>query len=328
MNIVNLINNKSCGIVHIPPGIHTIDSPVNINCSVEVEAGATINVSAPISLCSAWSSWTSRCNRHQINKSGGFNLFTLMNSGARLSGFNTEEALSTAGYTILLSTACSLENLRISDILTRNSLGLLADDSNPGGIIVDLKLDDVMARLLRGRASYLTRALAYIFLEKCTADYVGTTGINIPAWSFYGVQGLHLNNVDVTGTAGNGPCTNQHGFWLQGCSAVVMGHTMADTVGGIGHAFIGCSHVESQDMKSSLNGFYGLTVQGGTTDLRMNKVYLSGRNGLPCNNTQDLMWTDGTNSNLYGADLSTERCSTINSGFSSTEIAWSHMFSR
>ena len=327
-DLVDTINSQVGGVVRVAYGIHCIDRPVVANCSVIIEANTTINISAPIDMMGG-SSWSTEGARHQLNRTGAYHMFTVRGSGVRISGFETDESLATNGYAIMLDTAQSLEKIRIGDIRTHHSMGLIADNGNPAGVIVDMELDDVMARMLRGRASYLTRAFAYIYLRKCTADYIGNTAnANVPAWAFINVQGLHIDHVDVTGTAQTGGKSAQHGFWFQGCEAVVLGHTMADSVGGIGHAFVGCHYIESQDMKSSLVGGFGLTVQGGTTDLRMNKFYASGRNGLPANTTQAMLWTDGTNQNLYGADALTERCGVINSGYSASEISWARGYNR
>jgi hypothetical protein len=328
MDLVDRINCQIGGVVYVDYGQYIIDRPVNARCSVVVEGGADIVVGAPVSMLPG-SSWSSIGSRHNLIKQGGSNLFTVKGDGVRLSGFETDEHLSTGGYTVMLDTAQHIQKFRFKDVRTHHSLGLIADNSNPSGMIIDLEMDDVMARLLRGRASYLTRAFAYIFLRKCTADYIGNLAeVGVPAWSFFNVEGLHLDHVDVTGTAATGGKSEQHGFWFQGCRAVVLGHTMADSVGGRGHAFVGCHYIESQNMKSSLVGGFGLTVQGSTTDLRMDKVYLSGRNGLPAPTTQALIWTDGTNQNLYGADVLTERCAVINSGYSAQEIAWGRGFNR
>ena len=328
MDLVDTINAQAGGVVRVSYGVYAIDRPVIVNCSVIVEGNARVDISAPVDMM-AGSSWSTEGARHQINKFGATHMFTVRGDGVRLSGFETDEQWSTSGYTVMLDTAQHIQKLRIKDIRTHHSLGLIADNGNVSGMIIDMEMDDVMARLLRGRASYLTRAFAYIFLRKCTADYIGnTSNANVAAWTFVNVEGLHLDHVDVTGTAQTGSKSSQHGFYFQGCRAVVLGHTMADSVGGIGHAFSGCHYIESQNMKSSLVGGFGLTVQGGTTDLRMNKFYASGRNGLLANTTQAMLWTDGTNQNLYGADALTERCGVINSGYSASEISWARGYNR
>lgn len=315
------INGKTRGVLRIPinePGVpHVIDEPVDIRCAVEVEAGAEIHVSQQAVVHNG-ASWLGDGGMHTIVKSGSSHLFYMAGSEQSLGGFVTDEAASVGGYTFFIDTAQSREHIRIGKVRTHGGLGLIADNGQPG-IIVDMHLDDVMARAHRGRGSYLTRAFAYTSLRRCTVDYVGTN-TNVPAWVFMNAEGLELDYVDMTGTAINGNTPLQWGFYFENVRALTIKQAMADNAGGFGFYFKNCNWIDAPIIKASMCGDVGLLACNNTANLRVGKLYLSGRNGLPGNRGAALMWADESVSNFHADQLLTERASTIYGGVSQSKF--------
>jgi hypothetical protein len=304
--ITQTINSAIGGVTYVPFGNYIIDEAVNVQSSVIVEAGTTFTTSGfPINMKSG-SGWNSTIGgKHQINKSGASSLFKFQGSGISVSGITTDETASTGGYSFMLDTTVSLEEIAIKNVKTMGSLGLIADNS-AAGIIVNLRLEDVKARLHRGRGSYLTKALAYISLSRCTVDYVNTASLvsaNVPAWVFFNNQGLLLDYVDVTGNAGNAGMDIQYGFYFENCQAISVTQMMADTVGSHGAYFRNCSNVDISIFKASLVGGYALAFGANCSNIRAELAYLSGRNTLAVDPKLPPMWTDGTNTNVRISDL-------------------------
>jgi hypothetical protein len=317
------INATSGGVIRVPYGTYNIDEPINVRSAVIIEPGTTLNVGHRITLKNG-AVWATENGRHGIVKTGGDHLFYMAGSNLEVNGIFTDELPSTGGYVFMIDTAQGRERLRISNIKTYHSRGLISDTNNTAGVIVDLRLDNVMARLHRGRGSYLTRAFAYIFLRQCTIDYVGATdpaSTNIPAWVFFNAEGLEFDSVDVLGTVNAAPAGSQHGFYLDNVRALTIKQAMADNVGGFGFYFTNCQYIDAAIIKASLGGGCAIVAANGTTDLRINLLYLSGRNGLPNNANSPLIYTDNTIINCHASQLIAERYSTLfaGSGFTVTK---------
>lgn len=296
------INAQTRGVLRIPindPGVpHVIDEPVNLRCAVEVEAGAEIHVNNMI-IAHNGASWLGDGGMHTLRKSGGNHLFYMAGSEQNLGSFITDEAASVGGYTFFIDTAQSREHIRISKVRTYQGLGLIADNNLPG-IIVNMHLEDVMARAHRGRGSYLQRAFAYTSLRHCTVDYVGTN-TNVPAWVFMNAEGLELDYVDMTGTAINGNVPAQYGFYFDNVRALTIKQAMADNAGGYGFYFKNCHWVDAAILKASMCGDVGVLACNGTSNFRTSLLYVSGRNGLPGNKNAPLLWTDSSVNNIHSS---------------------------
>lgn len=314
-----LINAKTRGVLRIPinePGApHVIDEPVNLRCTVEVEAGAEIIATHPI-IALDGASWVGDGGMHTIRKIGANHLFYMAGTEQAFSGFMTDEAHSTGGYTFFIDTEQSRELIRISKVQTYGGLGLIADNNLPG-MIINMHLEDVMARAHRGRGSYLQRAFAYNSLRRCTVDYVGTNA-NIPAWVFMNAEGLELDYVDMTGTAINGNTPSQWGFYFDNVRALTIKHAMADNAGGFGFVFNRCSWVDAAILKASMCGNVGVMASNGTSDLRIGKLYVSGRKGKPGDKGASLLHADSNVTNWNADDLLAECFSVLHGGSSAT----------
>lgn len=314
------INAKTRGVLRIPindPGTpHLIDEPVNLRCAVEVEAGTEINVNQTI-ISHNGASWLGDGGMHTLNKSGANHLFYMAGTEQNFGSFITNEGSSTDGYTFFIDTTQNREHIRIEKVRTYQGLGLISDN-NLSGQIINMHLDDVMARMHRGRGSYLSRAFAYISLKNCTVDYVGTN-TNVPAWVFIGTEGLELDYVDMTGTAINGNTPQQYGFYFDNVRALTIKHAMADNAGGYGFYFKNCNWVDASILKASMCGDIGVVACNSTCNLRIANLYVSGRDGKPGNKNSPLLWTDDSVYNVHS--LQTIASSgTVNGGHASTKF--------
>lgn len=304
------INCKIGGVVRVPYGTYTIDEPLNVKCSVVVEPGSTIISQGHRITMHQGSNWVSQYGRHNIVKYGSDHLFVMKGGQLEIKGLETNEVSSTNGYTFLIDTSSSRQNIKVNNISTLHSRGLIADDGQTGGIVVGLKLEDVQARQHRGRGSYLTRCYAYTSIIRSTIDYVNTTSFglaDVPAWTILNAQGLLLDYVDVTGNASAYPTPFQMGFYLENCDATTIYHCMADTVGGHGIYLRNCRNTEISILKSGLVGGYPLVVAGGCINTNIVQALLGGRNGLALGGQAAPIWTDGTNINTTIQNLNLDR---------------------
>ena len=304
------INCKIGGTFRVPFGSYTIDEPLNVQCNVVLDPGTTITTNGYSINMLPNSCWGSYIGWHNIIKKGGGNLFNIKGSYIDIKGFLTQENYSTSGYTFLIDTSVARDTIKISDVTTFDSLGLIADDGQPNGVIVGLRLQNIKARKLRGRASYLTKCYAYTSLTKCTADYVSTSNLalaNTPAWTIMNSQGLLLDYVDVTGNATDGNMSGQLGFNLVNCDATTITQCMADTVGSHGIYLVGCRNTEISILKSGLGGGYPLVLTGGCINTNTSLGYVAGRNGLPFNPQASPIYSDGTNINTSIQNLNIDR---------------------
>lgn len=306
----NEINCKIGGTLRIPYGSYTIDEPLYVRSNVLIDPGTTITTNNQAINMLPNSCWGSSSGWHNVIKKGGSNLFNIKGSYIDIKGFLSQEIESTSGYTFLIDTSIARDTIKIKDITTFDSVGLVADDGQPGGVVVGLQVKDVKARKLRGRASYLTRCYAYTSLIRCTADFVGTSNLslaNTAAWTIVNSQGLLLDYVDVTGNGATANMTSQLGFNLVNCDATTITHCMADTVGSHGIYLNGCRNTDVSILKSGLVGGYPLVLVGGCINTNISLALLSGRNGLPNNIGATPIYSDGSNYNTSIHNLNLDR---------------------
>ena len=304
------INCQVGGVRQVPCGTYVIDQPLSVKCSVVIEPGTVIISQGHKITMEHGSNWVSAYGRHSVVKYGADHLFLIKGGQVELKGFETNEVSSSGGYTFLIDTSQSRQNIKVSNIMTMQSRGLIADDGQSGGIVVGLKIEDVQARQHRGRGSYLTRCYAYTSIIRSTIDYVNTPAYglaDVPAWTILNAQGLLLDYVDVTGNASAYPTPSQIGIYLENCDATTIYQCMADTVGGHGVYLRNCRNTEISILKSGLVGGYPLVVTGGSINTNVAQALLAGRTGLALGGMPSPIWTDGTNINTTIQNLNLDR---------------------
>lgn len=303
------INCQVGGVVRVPFGVYTIDEPLNVKCSVVVEPGTTLVSQGHRITMTQGSNWVSQYGRHNLVKYGSDHFFVMKGGNVEIKGIETNEGPSLNGYTFLIDTAQPRQNIKITNVTTLHSRGLICDDGQ-AGIVVGLKLEDVQARQHRGRGSYLTKCYAYTSIIRSTIDYVNTTAYSyadVPAWTILNAQGLLLDYVDVTGNASAYPTPSQIGIYLENCDATTIYQCMADTVGGHGVYLRNCRNTEISILKSGLVGGYPLVVTGGSINTNIAQALLGGRTGLALGGMPSPIWTDGTNINTTIQNLNLDR---------------------
>jgi hypothetical protein len=303
------VNCKIGGVIKVDYGTYVIDEPLLVRSSIIIDPGTTFITNGFKITMTTGSNWTSSVGVHSIVKNGLDHLFLLAGTQLEVKGLITNEQSSTGGYTFLIDTSTSRDRIKISNVQTYHSRGLIADDGQ-SGIVVGLQMEDVKARQHRGRASYLTRCYAYTSLTRCTADYINTTSLalaNTPAWTILNSQGLLLDYGDVTGNATSGSMAGQLGLYLENCDATTIQQFMADTVGSHGVYIRNCRNTEISILKSGLTGGYPLVVTGGSINTNVSLGYLAGRYGLPNDGNSVPIWTDGTTINTSVQNLNLDR---------------------
>lgn len=329
----NQVNAANGGMLTFGPGQYIVDVPLTVRSALMFDPAASVEIRAPITMGprSCWGSLTPV--QHIIHKIGNFDTFTIVGSDVTIQDVFVDDTQSSGGWDFVLNTTNSgLERIAFRRIQTVFSTGLITDNNGPN-LIVNLKLEDVLAVSHRGRGSYLTKAYAYVFLNRCTVSYVGVQEdvslTNAPAWVFIGAQGLELTSVDATGNAQVGSTASQYGFYFENCSAVRLNTVMADTVGGFGLWFGNCQYVQGSTVNSSLCGDTAFVFAHGTKDVFIENFYASGRRGLPVDRASNMFYCDGTTTDIcFGKGMTDLTSAPLFGGTAQTDITFTHLYSR
>ena len=129
MDVASEVNAKTGGVVRIPHGNHTVTAPLDVKCSVIVEAGAVLNVATPITMRNG-SAWMTEGGMHTVVKAGAFNTFAVAGSNVLIESVIVDEYLSLGGNTFYIDASVGCEKIRINKIQTYHSTGLIADGGN------------------------------------------------------------------------------------------------------------------------------------------------------------------------------------------------------
>lgn len=319
------INGQTGGVLRVPYGTHTIDRSVTVKSAVVLEPGADVTVSPSCRITMTnGSAFVGDKVKPMVRKQGADHLFWIAGTDVNIADLEIDNSAATGGYDFLVDTSAGREFIYIDKIKTRDSFGLIADNSNPAGLIVNLHMNDVVALRHRGRGSYLTRAFAFTYLKKCCIDYINSLSpalTNIPAWAFLNVEGLELESVDVLGTAINGASPLQYGFYFENVRALTLNKVMADNCGGFGFTFKACNWIYGDKVKASQGGDIGFVFGGGTQNVYLDQFYAGGRKGIPGDKGQPLYWTDESVHNINMTDgLSQSYSGALFGGVSQSKI--------
>lgn len=297
----DLINNAVPGqTLVIPPSLCIVDQPLNIRNPLVFDPTCVLQIDAPIKMMGGTGIKSSGPTKFKSKRSGNMSTFTICGPDVTLQDFNLDCSAAVGGWEFMLDTTAGLNRVDIKNVTTDQSPGLIADNSGPG-LAVSINMDDIIAYRHRGRASWLTKAFAYISLDGVTIDYVNTSSLaaaNIPVWVIQGAQGIELKSCDVTGNAGNPGMAAQYAFYFNNCEAVRLQTVMADTCGGFGFWFGGCNYVQGDIVNTSLCGDMGMVFCNGTRNVQLNNVIGVGRKGLPQDLSKPIFYTDGTTDNI------------------------------
>lgn len=167
----------------------------------------------------------------------------------------------------------------IDDIIT-SAAYRFADDENSSGQITSLYVRRCQHKQPLERTILFYDAIAFIFFEDFAADYVGVSAAssNVPAIAFENNVGSIFTNVEVTGGTIAG-MSSRWGFGFTNCAAVWLQRAFADTMGGYGFRFSGCTDIHFNDIGASLCDQHGVLITG-TTGVFGTKIYTGGSNAV------------------------------------------------
>lgn len=325
------INAANGGLLTFGPGQYLVDQPLTVRSAVLLDPSAVVTVQAPITMQSR-SAWGSLAPvKMQLVKAGNFNTFTIAGSDVSIEDVSIDDTAATGGWDFLLDTTSGLNRIDLRRIITQGSTGLITDN-NAAGVAINLKLEDVTAYAHRGRGSYLSKAFAYVFLNRCTIDYIGTSNLaaaNIPAWVFQNAQGLELRSVDVTGNANVGNMGTQYGFYFNNCQAIRLDTVMADNVGGFGLWFGNCQYVQGSTVNASQGGDIGFLIANGSKDFFIENFYAAGRKGLAGDHASSMFYTDGSTSDIrFGKGMTEMVSGAVFGGSAQSTISFTSLTNR
>lgn len=162
---------------------------------------------------------------------GSTDLFQITGGNIYIDKIKVDASLSTGGYTFKIdSTVAGLERIRISNVTTVSSYGLVTDIPTANYPIINLKMVGVHARAHKGRGVNLSKAFAYLKMQDVVVDSVSVPH-NLPLFTVKNNQGCHFIDCHAAATGGS---AGQHGFYFDSCEAVWMWGCQGDSVAGTG----------------------------------------------------------------------------------------------
>ena len=220
---------------------------------------------------------------------GGYVSFRIAGSNVTVANLTIQNTAKTSGADFMLDTTFGdVIQVRLENVVSYCGFGLWADTGTGTNAYYLVWLINCTARLLRGIGYSFTRACAFLYVEDCTADYVGSTSANyagfaIDASALAGrsaVGGAFFRQCAVNGTSGAGSHPNQTGYSIVNFSNVWMTNCDADTCDGFGYAFNAVNHLNVTGCEAGLCNNAGIVlVNCGWGQFGTNKVY--GRQGQP-----------------------------------------------
>ncbi|MBN8819766.1 MAG: hypothetical protein J0I80_13725 [Sphingomonas sp.] len=149
--------------------------------------------------------------------------------------------------------------LSLSNILVRDSHGIIEDVGTGHARHIDTEMNNVRSERLRGDGFKFSRAFAYIFLKKCSADFVGVS-TNARGFSFDGSTlpepdegGISMEDCNVLGSATQfeSAVAKQRGFHFEDITSVATRECKADGLGELGWALTNVRDFDAVMVSSS-----------------------------------------------------------------------------
>jgi len=237
------------GNIYVPEGNYVISSKLAIPSSVALIGAAekpTITTTAAT-----------------------YTLFSITGSDVVVRNFTIQNAAKTGGADVSIDVGSgTITNVTVDNLITHNSYGLISDSGTAGGFYYALWVTKCMALGLRNIGYRFTRALGFLYVEDCTADYVQSTG----ATGFTGfvvdntvllsigqaVGGCFFTNCDAQGNSGLGTSNpTQGGFQFANTNEVWMSNCDADNLDSIGYLFNNVAHIHINTCEASICNNFG-----------------------------------------------------------------------
>lgn len=167
------------------------------------------------------------------------------------------------------------EFVRLHDIVTYGASGVYHDPDCPYQYALTY-ISHVTGRGMFGPAFYIKKSFAFLFMDHCTADNLGTGAtVTWRSFDFYDAQGMHLTHCEAEGGYSDGSHPVAGGFVFTNCQAVWMTDCFADYNDGTGiYAGNGCQYFYMENCGSSLCQ-NGIALFG--SDFMLSNIYLGAR---------------------------------------------------
>lgn len=141
---------------------------------------------------------------------------------------------------------------------------------------ITIRLENCMFRLHKGYGVNMSNLYAFGFFNNVTFDCVGQNH-NLPIFTLSGNAGAYLSRCFVLGSTPQN--AGQSGFNFINSTAVHLSNCHADTLGGIGYSFTGCSYVQMDHVTASLCNNHGIAMSS-TVNSCVSNVVCLGRRGM------------------------------------------------
>lgn len=215
---------------------------------------------------------------------GMYPLFSIGGSDSGVENLVIQNQAKTGGPDILIDPGSgTINRTRINNLLTWNSYGLVADTGTDNGCYVSTWVTRCQARQVRYNGFSFTRSFAYLFLDDCVADFIGSTNPNYTGFaldnsalaSVPAVGGALIRGCSVTGTStGSGAYPAQGGFCIYNTNEVWALDCDADTVDRFGWNFTNVNHLHMANCEAGLCGDFGMVFTNvGFIDAASLRVY-------------------------------------------------------
>lgn len=143
----------------------------------------------------------------------------------------------------------------IKDISVTNPYKIVTDEESTQQYVSTI-IDNVIGYRTRNIAFHIWHAFAFLFMNKCVADRV-TLQIDVPAFDFKEVEGLHLTYCESSGGYAMATSQTGAGFIFRSCKALWLDNCFSDYMSGVGYDFSSCEYIHVISSGASLTGSHG-----------------------------------------------------------------------
>ena len=221
--------------IYFPPGNYKVSNqitlPANTTLTGSGQLTATITTSA-----------------------ANFFLFRITGSNVTVENLTIQNGAKTGGADFILDTTIGdIIQVRVQNIVTYSSYGFCTDTGASTNAYYIVWFTNCVARLLRSNGFVFTRVSAFLYIEDCIADFVGSASANFagfvlntsPLSGRSNVGGAFFNQCAVNGTStGTGANANQTGFTFANYADIGMSNCLANNCDGYGYALNTITHLD------------------------------------------------------------------------------------